>query len=180
MYELINDNFTQVTCFNCQAQHEVNDLYCAQCGCILGHTLNGTKRTNLLNASSTETGEQQRTVNLEWGTSYFHPRARLSLYHMDLKHVIPVPIGEEPIILGRNINYVPGIFDLTMFGAEDCGVSRQHAKILRLRDFLQITDLNSSNGTFLNKTRLLEDVPYTLRNRAVLQLGHMMLRVYFM
>jgi pSer/pThr/pTyr-binding forkhead associated (FHA) protein len=44
---------------------------------------------------------------------------------------------------------------------------------------LQIVDLNSSNGTFLNRDRLVPQVPHMLRNRAVLQLGRMMLRVKF-
>src|SRR5688572_27192747 len=78
MNELIQDNLTELTCLYCQAVHDEDALYCAQCGCILGHTLKPTKRTNLLDVASTDTGTQQRVVNLEWGTSYFHPRARLS------------------------------------------------------------------------------------------------------
>jgi pSer/pThr/pTyr-binding forkhead associated (FHA) protein len=50
---------------------------------------------------------------------------------------------------------------------------------MRVRDFLQVVDLDSSNGTFLNRTPLLIEVGYTLRNRAILQLGHMILRVQF-
>jgi hypothetical protein len=179
MNTLYDTNLSQSSCLNCGTFHDDGELYCAQCGCILGHTLKDTKRTNLLNITSTEAGVQQHVVNLEWGTSYFHPHARLSFYHLDLERVIPLPLGETPLILGRNVDNVPGIFDLTPCGAEDYGVSRRHVRISRLRDFLQIEDLNSSNGTFLNKTRLMQDVTYTLRNRAILQLGQMILRVHF-
>jgi hypothetical protein len=179
MNNVYEANLTQSSCLNCDTQYDEDSLYCAHCGCILGHTLTGTKKTNLLNVTSTETGVQQRVVNLEWGTSYFHPRARLSLYHIDLQRVMPVPISDVPIILGRNVDNAPDIFDLTQCDAEEYGVSRRHVKISRLRDFLQVEDLNSSNGTFLNKTRLLPDVTYTLRNRAILQLGHMVLKIHF-
>jgi pSer/pThr/pTyr-binding forkhead associated (FHA) protein len=74
---------------------------------------------------------------------------------------------------------MPVDVDLTPFGAKDLGVSRRHLRINRLRDSIRITDLGSSNGTFLNRDRLTPFVAYLLRNRAVLRLGKMILRVRF-
>jgi hypothetical protein len=170
---------TFLLCLNCRHPYSDGELYCAECGCILGHTLKTPDKTNLLSNAATPTGSQQRQINLEWGTSYFHPRARLSLYHEQSGQTIPVPLSEEAIILGRNTDATKGFLDLSPFGAAEFGVSRRHVKIMRVRDFLQAVDLDSSNGTFLNRTPLLTEVGYTLRNRAILQLGHMILRVQF-
>jgi hypothetical protein len=48
-----------------------------------------------------------------------------------------------------------------------------------MHDIIQVTDMASINGTYLNRERLVAGVPYTLRNRAVLQLSKMILRVQF-
>jgi pSer/pThr/pTyr-binding forkhead associated (FHA) protein len=70
--------------------------------------------------------------------------------------------------------------DLTPFGAATLGVSRRHIVIERVREVLHVTDLGSNNGTHLNRERLVPHTPYTLRNRAVLELGKLILRVQYM
>jgi hypothetical protein len=44
--------------------------------------------------------------------------------------------------------------DLTRYGGEEYGVSRTHCSILFKNNTLYLTDLGSSNGTFLNGRRL--------------------------
>jgi pSer/pThr/pTyr-binding forkhead associated (FHA) protein len=62
-----------------------------------------------------------------------------------------LPIGEKPIILGR---------------APDCNmvivhqhVSKRHCAIQRTDEGIIITDLRSTNGTFMKGQRLPADVP---------------------
>ncbi|WKZ37253.1 MAG: FHA domain-containing protein [Anaerolineales bacterium] len=59
------------------------------------------------------------------------------------------------------------------------GVSRRHAMIQRVENRYEIIDLHSSNGTFLNGTRLLPSKPYELKSGAVVQLGRLKLILIF-
>ena len=160
------------TCINCHTPYRMDDLYCGRCGFILPH---------VLDASNTYHMEIQRDqpLDLQWGTGYFHARARLFLRDEKTDVVIPIPLQTESVIVGRSVKGMPVDIDLTPFGASDLGVSRCHIRINRLRDSIRITDLASSNGTFLNRDRLTPGVSYLLRNRAVLQLGKMILRAQF-
>jgi len=88
---------------------------------------------------------------------------------------------KQEIIMGRrdpNTGGMPDV-DLTAYAGYRMGVSRQHAAI-RLQDKqLNVSDLGSSNGTFLNGTRLNAHRPYQLRDGDEVRLGQMVLRLYF-
>jgi pSer/pThr/pTyr-binding forkhead associated (FHA) protein len=69
--------------------------------------------------------------------------------------------------------------DLTPYAGYRMGVSRKHAS-LRLEDNqLNIWDLGSSNGTFINGMRLNPHRPYPIRDGDEIRLGQMVLRMFF-
>jgi hypothetical protein len=165
---------TSQKCVNCNATCRAEDLYCLHCGYILPQAFDGpSDETRSLES------QQNRAVDLQWGTGYFHHRAKLFLHMAGTDIVIPMPIHRASVVVGRSSDGVEADVDLTRFDAVALGVSRRHIRVDRLRDALQVTDLESANGTFLNRDRLAPGVPHTLRNRAVLQLGRMILRVQF-
>ncbi len=85
------------------------------------------------------------------------------------------------VTLGResaNSVYQP-LVDLTRYGAHERGVSRLHASIQRSGEQFMITDLHSSNGTWLNGNRLEPDVPQLLRSGDRLKLSVMRIDVFF-
>jgi FHA domain-containing protein len=88
---------------------------------------------------------------------------------------------KNEIIMGRrdpNTGGMPDV-DLTSYAGYRMGVSRRHAAI-RLQDKeLNVSDLGSSNGTFLNGTRLTAHRPYQVRDGDEIRLGQMVLHVYF-
>lgn len=88
---------------------------------------------------------------------------------------------KQEIIMGRrdpNTGGMPDV-DLTTYAGYRMGVSRRHAAI-RLQDQqLNLSDLGSSNGTFLNGTRLNAHRPYQVKDGDEIRLGQMVLRVYF-
>lgn len=169
---------TQV-CINCQNIAKPNELYCPHCGYILPYALNDLSRT-------VSFGElDRRTADLQWGTGFFHQQARLYLHLEEAREqgyldVIEIPLERLSATLGRGVADDEVKVDLTPLGALALGISRRHARIDLLRDVLRVTDLGSVNGTFLNRVRLVPNTSYTLRNRAVLQLGNMVMRVQFM
>src|SRR5258706_2872234 len=88
--------------------------------------------------------------------------------------IIRLPIDSE-LILGRTDleRKTPNLFDLSVYGAADYGVSRRHAAIRWEGPQLFIYDLSSDNGTVLNGTRLNANVGHLLREGDKLYLGHL-------
>ena len=69
--------------------------------------------------------------------------------------------------------------DLTPYGALERGVSRIHARLELDDDKLYLTDLHSTNGTFLADTRLEPDTPTYLPTGSEFLLGRLALQVLF-
>jgi len=67
-----------------------------------------------------------------------------------------LPPKTAPILVGRATEQSnpPINVDLTAFNGSDLGVSRTHARFERTGSRLFIRDLNSTNGTWINGTRL--------------------------
>ncbi len=88
---------------------------------------------------------------------------------------------KQEIFFGRrdpNSGTLPDV-DLTAYAGYRMGVSRRHAS-LRLQDRqLSLSDLGSSNGTFLNGSRLVAHRPYPVRDGDEIRLGQMVLKVFF-
>jgi predicted component of type VI protein secretion system len=85
-------------------------------------------------------------------------------------------------ILGRRdpaTGIMPDV-DMTPFAGYRMGVSRRHAAIRRTdNDQLELWDLGSSNGTYLNGVRLVAHRPNRLKDGDEIRLGQMVMRVRF-
>lgn len=95
------------------------------------------------------------------GTVYFGTEHQLILVIRGMVERLMIS-EEKPIVLGRSdqhTRYLPDI-DLTPYGALDRGVSRAHARLHVRQDRLYVTDLASTNGTFVGGEKL---EPYTER-----------------
>lgn len=60
------------------------------------------------------------------------------------------PIGNVNITIGRDDNQTIQVLDQ--------GVSRQHAEIFRIGEMCFVRDLDSTNGTFVNNNKVMEDL----------------------
>jgi hypothetical protein len=69
--------------------------------------------------------------------------------------------------------------NLTPYGAEEAGVSRRHARLLRDNKAVFLMDLNSTNGTRLNGESLAASVEKRLRDGDEITLGRLKVYVYF-
>jgi hypothetical protein len=90
-------------------------------------------------------------------------------------------LNKTGLRLGRSSVSSPVEVDLNEVGAADLGVSRTHA-LLQYDDEnegIYITDLSSTNGTFVNGFRLPANARTRLRDGDELQLGHLKLGVRF-
>lgn len=85
------------------------------------------------------------------------------------------------IVLGRQVPNAPvqTFVDLTLFGGHIKGVSRLHAVIRRSPSgSVEVKDLASSNGTWLNGIRLEPNLPRLLKSGDRLTLGSLLVYVY--
>jgi len=94
----------------------------------------------------------------------------------------PVAIVEEKaFILGRisaEIKTREPLVDLTSLGI-DYGISRTHALIRKTKDGYQITDLDSSNGTWLENERLVPQKPYPVDSGDRVRMGRLNVLVFY-
>lgn len=90
------------------------------------------------------------------------------------------PPGKQSVTLGRE-DPVSGIFpeiDLDPHGGQDAGVGRQHARLTLQNGQVFIEDLNSVNGTVVNKQKIAPGQPRALSNGDEVRLGKLVLNYY--
>jgi len=81
--------------------------------------------------------------------------------------------GMDKWVIGRldpDTGKAPAI-DLEPCRALEQGVSRRHAGLMCRNNTVQIIDLGSSNGTFVNEIRLAPSEPYRLKNGDMIRVG---------
>lgn len=87
----------------------------------------------------------------------------------------PLYVGDN--YLGRTAERSADIDLSGMEPPEQIWSSRQHAVVHRENETLSIEDLNSLNGTFINRSRVHPGKKYLLKNGDVIQIGMVQLRV---
>ncbi len=88
---------------------------------------------------------------------------------------ITVPSDKAEITIGREdpISGIHPEIDLTPFGGESGGVSRQHARLIRSGGQWSIIDLGSTNYTRVDGVRIEPGAPHPLKDGARLQFGRL-------
>lgn len=89
-----------------------------------------------------------------------------------------VPIIER-IVVGRTQDDDKVDFDLTPYDAYHYGVSRRHALMTLVDDFLYIEDLGSTNGTRINGFQLTSKQRYRLRDGDEIEFARLRMTIKF-
>ncbi len=169
----------QQQCPNCGFRNRLGIVFCENCGAsLIGESPINTRSLPEDKALPEVLAE---TVATEAQESILTENTLLRLEVEGGKEPIVLKPGHE-VILGRRdpaTGAMPDV-DLTPFAGYRMGVSRRHAA-LRPNDTkkLDLWDLGSSNGTFLNGARLGAHRPYRLHDGDEIRLGQMTFRLYF-
>jgi pSer/pThr/pTyr-binding forkhead associated (FHA) protein len=91
---------------------------------------------------------------------------------------LDIPAKDE-VVIGREdpVSEVFPDLDLTDLGGMDSGVSRKHAIIHRTGAEYTIEDLESTNGTYVNKKKIQPHVPQAIKAGDELRFGKLALAV---
>lgn len=121
---------------------------------------------------------KQTPPNITWGT------ARLRLPAQIYLHIAgaPEPVRTKltrPLTMGRSDNDVDVDVDLTPYKAAEKGVSRRHMLLELVQETVTLTDLGSTNGTFLNGQKLQPFQKRVVRDGDEIRLGKLSVRIYF-
>jgi hypothetical protein len=69
--------------------------------------------------------------------------------------------------------------DLGQDGGAEAGVSRLHAVLIQTAQGLAVMDLDSVNGTWVNKYRIPPRLPYAIDNGDELKLGELVIHLFY-
>lgn len=155
----------------CGHQNRPGTLFCEECG----NSLSGNGRAGSTKTVTTPLGDDANRLNL--GSALATPAISL---HFEDGRTLPLAVTGS-VIVGRaddDSQTYPDI-DLNPYGALPRGVSRKHALIDRKENALTITDLRSSNGTFLNGQRLQPGDSRVLRDGDEIHFGKLVATVAF-
>jgi len=104
--------------------------------------------------------------------------ARVCIHFVDTGQIINLDMGKEYTI-GRkhkSQSVIPDI-DLSLFKAYDWGISRLHATIIVRPGSVSITDIGSSNGTWIDGKRLPPNQPSLLKHGDIFYLGKLKIQL---
>lgn len=83
----------------------------------------------------------------------------------------------DDVVIGRSTSEKKTDLDLSLFGANELGVSRVHATIRPSEDKLLLYDLGSANGTSYNFKPLAEGTAAVLQDGDVISFGLLHLKI---
>ncbi len=175
-------------CPVCSYVNRVGEVFCTKCGSNL-RTGTPPLSTKTLGEEASE--EYQDVLEVETidedstsgrGTDVFPKGGSLRLEIEGSPEPIHLSMSHREIVLGRRdpaTGALPDV-DMTPFAGYRMGVSRRHSQIRYADDdHLDVFDLGSSNGTFLNGQRLEAHYPYRLHDGDRVGLGQIVIRMFF-
>ena len=162
-------------CPECNSNQMIGSLFCSDCGInVLIFDDPSTGRLPISNILSVHTAplEPGKVENVE--------ADRMLVIFPGSGRAVTMAVKEE-VQIGRadpGHAYFPEM-DLTQEKGIDLGVSRLHASIKKTNHGIMLIDRGSTNGTLLNKHRLIPDMPYPVQDGDEIRFGKLLVQIYF-
>ncbi len=163
-------------CPACKMKNEASATTCAYCGVPFEIVIAGPKTTKTRNP----TVNLHPAVENEGGFDLYVkeiPDNGIAIYRANF--IYPFAVRQDmDFVIGRNSEGAPvELLDLEPLEGYIMGVSKEHARIQAQGNGYQITDLGSTNGTWVNDVRLVAYQSAKLPNAARVRMGRM--ELYF-
>ncbi|GAB4513599.1 MAG: hypothetical protein OHK0046_14470 [Anaerolineae bacterium] len=163
---------TWITCANCDRKNRIEAVFCHACGHMLEQT-QGKFLTRQFSDAAVESAH------------YYGRDSLLVMRVRDTEHEYELrpQLTDHELVIGRNAEnsaITPDI-DLNPAGADKLGVSRLHIAIKFDPDAeaIQIYDLGSANGSFINGQKILPKEVRILRNGDEVRMGRLVARMNY-
>ena len=165
------------TCSNCNAENKEQDVYCYRCGHLLPSVQVTTDQagTRILHSQTQQLALPKRS----WGTARLDTESLITFRIKGDERHLQVYLTDEELIMGRTHGDIVADVDLSLYDADEKGVSRRHALLKRENDTVTIVDLGSANNTFINGQKIVPNEVRILRDGDELRLGRLTMRVVF-
>lgn len=167
------DNLADVFCPACKLKNDISAQVCIHCQTPLRLPevyFRTTRRTG---------GETKLFDTAELIKNTPIPENGMVIISQESSQEIAM-VTDPKFILGRTAAGIEEpVVDLSAFGAYGLGVSRLHALIQKNDTGYEISDLDSTNGTWLNENEVLPNRVYALKNGDTLRMGKMSVSLLF-
>lgn len=167
------DNSLEIFCPVCKMKNEASAIFCVQCQSPLSTHEVSKKTTKLMGGDTKmfDTDEIYEDIGI--------PKKGIAIVHQESGQQIGLELANK-FFLGRKTEEVrEALLDLSPFGAYGLGVSRHHASVQKTRSGYTLTDLNSTNGTWVDNEQLQPNQAYPISSGAHIRLGKMQIIVLF-
>lgn len=172
-------NLGEIICPGCQHVNIPGSAFCENCGARLSQAMPALQKQIAHQPSvplPQSSSDQQATAELKSWPDTIEGRFVIQESQVSL----PIPPGKQEIILGRE-DPVSGVFpdiDLDPHGGHEAGVGRRHARLVIKDGQIYLEDLDSVNGTAVNRRRVAAHQAIPLKPGDEIRLGKMAL-IYF-
>ena len=161
-------------CPVCKNKNERDAITCKHCGAPLSQQPWDSATT--INTEALEKGVKGIAESLI--DDSLIPTGGIAIYAAGASNPVYLDFESELIFGRQSEKKLEGsLFDLTPMGGYQMGISRRHAVIRKVENGLELTDLGSTNGSWLNEERLVPFKPYSLIDRSQIRFGRMRLLV---
>jgi pSer/pThr/pTyr-binding forkhead associated (FHA) protein len=177
----------RIECNVCQYLNRPGLLACENCGSLLTINANSRQATRDLvkdgGSLNMVTDEIDDFAHSAPKTSEYQQGMGLNLFIEDIE--APVVISpqqlQSQVVIGRHdpITQQSPPVDLDEYAAYRQGVSRKHSALQIINGALMVSDLGSSNGTFLNDVRLPMRQPRVILDGDTIRVGQVAIVVRF-
>jgi hypothetical protein len=163
-----------IACAKCGAIIDPSQKTCLKCGTVSPNALPGTVHlrgaANVLRLRRGRAYEARSSLP-EWTVILQIRGLSERLQFVDGAEVI---LGQPDVLRERET-----CVDLSRYGAHQRGVSRRHALLRFANRQVTLTDLNSLNGTSINRIKLEPNRSYPLHNGDEIMVGGLSIRIVF-
>lgn len=92
--------------------------------------------------------------------------SKLRIVAMNAPTRVEIEVSKESFVLGKNASIVDGVLSFNKM------ISRVHCRIDKSGNQYTITDLQSANGTYVNRVRLQPNQPHPIKNGDIVKLAN--------